>query len=150
MELKEFISEARKNTWAGNLGKNRSGRTGSKGVFIFEKDGLRYEDEYFGGARFQGEEIVYSEGKPIWGMVYYGGIPFGVNVDETEEFNFLKKALLEKSDTARISGKTEFKDAERYYSCEIHGGLDNFNGKEIIKHKDNITHEVMFAGGDIK
>ncbi len=150
MELKEFLSEARKNTWAGNLGKNESGRTGSEGIFIFEKDGLRYEDEYFGRARFQGEEIVYFQDKPIWGMVYCGGIPFGVDVNKTEEFDFLKKALLERSDTARISGKTEFQDPKRTYLCEIKGDLDNFSGKEIIKHKNVITHEVIFLGGNIK
>ena len=150
IEIKEFIARARINTWAGGLGKQGAKRTGSEGVFVFEEGELKYEDEYFGGPRFQGEEIVYENGKPVWGMVYFGGVPESVDVNSEEEFDFLKKALLSQNKLARFPRVAEYEEGEREYSCLVDGEMNNFTGHETVTHKGTVTHEVFFAGGIIK
>lgn len=149
MDLKEFLVAARKNTWASGGGKESSARTGSEGRFVFEKEGWRYEDEFFGGKLFQGEEIVYLNDRPVWGMVYAGGIPAEAEVDSETEFEFLKQALVTYVDKARFPGQVKFAKEERVYISDFVGSLDLFLGREIVRLKGKITHEVFFTGGKI-
>lgn len=149
MDLHELITQARKNTWAGEGGKQNSARAGSEGRFVFEKEGYRYEDEFFGSGRFQGQEVVYLNDRPAWGMVYAGGIPEGVQVDPEEEFSFLKQALVAYGDKARFPGKVKFEKEKRVYLCEFIGTMDLFLGRELVKLAGEITHEVFFTGGKI-
>ena len=74
MDWVSFVAKARTKTWVGGMDKGNPGRQGSRGSLVYEEGNLRYEDEYFGEDRFQGQEIVYQDNKPVWGMVYYGGI----------------------------------------------------------------------------
>lgn len=149
MDLQEFITHARKNTWAGGGGKKASARTGSEGQFVFEKEGYRYEDEYFGSRRFQGQEVVYLNGRPAWGMVYAGGVPEGMDVNPEEEFAFLKQALMAFTDKARFPGKVQYEKDKRAYGCEFIGTMNLFLGREYVKLSGQITHEVFFTGGKI-
>ena len=148
-QLIKFIAKARVNTWAGDLGKGPAKRDGSEGVYVYAENDLRYMDEYFGAKRFQGQEIVYQVDQPIWGMVYYGGIPAGIDVDADAEFAFLKKALLKESTRARLPGIIEYLAGDHAYYCETNGDISDFQGEEIIKAKGQITHQMWFAGGSI-
>ena len=151
MEMKDFLVAARKKTWASGSGKQSSARAGSEGRFIFEKEGWRYEDEFFGGRRFQGEEIVYENNRPVWGMVYHGGIPGQAGeVNPEEEFEFLKQALVTHSDRARFPGKVNFSEGNRTYLSDFIGSIDWFLGRELVRLKGMITHEVFFTAGKIE
>ena len=73
-QLADFLNEANKSTYANkDAPKASSSRLGSED-YHFEKDGLIYHDTYFGGRDFIGEEVVYKNNEPVWGLNYYGYI----------------------------------------------------------------------------
>ena len=149
--MKDFLVIARKNTWASGGGKQSPARAGSEGRFVFGKEGWRYEDEFFGSQRFQGQELVYLNGRPVWGMVYYGGIPDQTEgVDSEKEFMFLKQALVTYSDRARFPGKVNFVKDNRTYLSDFIGSMDWFLGRELVRLKGRTTHEVFFTAGKIE
>ncbi len=150
MNIKEFIPKARMQTWTAEKGKQVGRRPGSEGVYIYEEGDLKYEDEFFGNGRFQGHEIVYEKDKPIWGMIYYGGIPDNIRVNLEDEFNFLRKALTQTALTARLQGDSNFSEGNRAYNSKVSGTIDDFKGEETIIFNGVITHEVFFAGGAIR
>lgn len=149
MDLVSFITRARTKTWAGGMDKGKPSRKKSRGSLVYKQGNLRYEDEYFGEDRFQGQEIVYQDNKPVWGMVYYGGIVSQAEANSLEEFKFLKRALVTKAHKARLSGKIVYSEKHRTYQCQVKGNWNNFRGKEKISTNGKIVHEVFFAGGII-
>lgn len=77
-KIKDFLIEAKKQTYANNLGERiASTRLNSKD-YEYKRDNMIYHDTYFGGTRFIGEEVVYIDNKTYWAMNYYG-----VTLDET-------------------------------------------------------------------
>lgn len=92
MELNEFLVKAKKNTYA------KSGEGGETKLedgtreLTYEEGGFKYRDRYFGSKDFVGEEIVWKNNQPIWGMNYYGFM-LPAPVDSKKFLQFLKKAL---------------------------------------------------------
>ena len=71
--LREFLSEARKNTYASDAGPVDNPRLLASKQLEFQKGDYSYRDIYFSGdKRFLGQEIIYLESKPVWGMNYIG------------------------------------------------------------------------------
>ena len=113
---------------------------------------MTYHDTYFGGTRFIGEEVIYFDNNPLWGMNYYG-----VALDETlgEEAmdNALRPALMrvgEDKDIIPIRGPKEFINGEFRYLFDVIGDINNFNGVETI-YKNNVKiYELKCTGGLIK
>ncbi len=76
--LKEFLIEAKKQTYANaSAEKISSSRLNSKD-YEYKKGNMIYHDTYFGGTNFIGEEAVYIDNKIYWAMNYYG-----ITLDET-------------------------------------------------------------------
>ena len=73
-QLSKFLVKAKINTYAS------SGEGGEKILFDeskefeFEEKEFKYRDRYFGFDPFIGQEIVWQNGKIIWGMNYYGKV----------------------------------------------------------------------------
>ena len=88
--LTQFLKEANKHTYASvDAKKVASTRLNSKD-YHFEKDNLVCHDTYFGGRDFIGEEIVYQNLEPKWGMNYCGFI-LDDNLTEQELVFFSSK-----------------------------------------------------------
>ena len=73
MELIDFIIAAKIAGYAsGNEAKKTTFEDNSKG-FIFESNGYRYVDRYYGFNPFCGSEFVFdSSRKLLWSMNYFG------------------------------------------------------------------------------
>ncbi|WP_198543849.1 DUF5680 domain-containing protein [Petroclostridium xylanilyticum] len=69
LALKGFLVRAKRNTYARDGVLSASSRPNSKDLHYGEGD-LLYIDSYFGSADFIGEEVVFENQKPIWGMNY--------------------------------------------------------------------------------
>ena len=77
-DIENFLIEAKKQTYANeSVEKMQSSRLNSKD-YEYKKENMTYHDTYFGGTRFIGEEVIYFDNNPLWGMNYYG-----VTLDET-------------------------------------------------------------------
>src|SRR3989344_5389802 len=115
-ELTQFLNEANKSTYANkDAPKASSSRFKSKDYY-FEKDGLIYHDTYFGSRDFIGEEIVYKDNEPVWGMNYYGYI-LSETTSEKELYAFLRQALIkEYSDIVPVRGPVNYQKDDWEYS----------------------------------
>ncbi len=140
--LKNFIAEARKNTYA------RDGRPVENPLLVdskqleYRKGEFFYRDIYFGGENnFAGQEIIYQNDKSIWSMVYCG------SAEPPEVTDFLKKSLLDLSEKCRFGGKCEFKENDLKYKDEGEGTLERFSGGEEIFSKGESVYKLKYQGG---
>lgn len=148
--LKKFLIQAKKETYANeNVQKASSTRLSSKD-YEYKKDNMIYHDTYFGGTNFIGEEVVYIDNKPYWGMNYYG-----VTLDETLSEEVMDKALrpalmrVEENDLP-LRGPKEFINGDYKYTFLVDGTLEYFSGCEAIYKNEVKIYELKCHGGLIK
>ncbi|HYF83508.1 MAG TPA: DUF5680 domain-containing protein [Clostridia bacterium] len=146
-ELKEFLVEAKKSTYAGDGQIIAPSRLGSKDL-PYKKGDYYYLDSYLGSINFIGEEAVWYRDTPIWGMNYYGemlveNIPDGFS-------KCLKGALLMLPLDSPFRGPHVYQSNEYRYECVWKGDMSSFCGEEFIYLEDNLIYELKFHGGYIK
>ena len=147
--LESFLKEANLNTYANKKAeKAASLRHGSRD-YHFEKDDLTFHDTYFGATKFIGEEIVYKNNKPTWGMNYYG-FTLNDNISEGIFDAILRPALMAGSgDNIPVRGPEEFINGEWKYTFKAEGSLANFTGIEEISKNEEIVCRLHCHGGFI-
>ena len=150
--IEEFLIEAKKQTYAnGSVEKKSSSRLNSND-YEYKKENMIYHDTYFGGTKFIGEEVVYVDSKPYWGMNYYG-VTFDENLGEEAMDNALRPALMkvgEDSSIIPVRGPREFINGEFKYLFDVTGDISNFSGIESV-YKNNVKiYELKCNGGLIK
>ncbi len=145
-----FLTEAHKHSYADkNAAKSVSSRLGSED-YHFEKGGLIYHDTYFGSRDFIGEEIVYKDDKPVWGMNYYGAI-LSETADKEGVYSFLRKALMmEHGDGLPLRGPSNMALGGYGYKIAIDGDLARFSGIEEISHGGKTVYRCLIHGGLIE
>lgn len=147
-QLAEFLNKANRHTYAADSGKVESTRLGSKDL-EYKEGNLTYHDTYFGGRDFIGEEIVYENDQPVWGMNYYGYI-LGTKFTPQQVYDFLKKALLQESkDILPVRGPKTFEEGNLEYINSVEGTLENFTGKEEIFFNGEVVYECLYHGGSV-
>jgi hypothetical protein len=140
--LKEFISEARANTFAAANNPDDNPRLLGSEQQEFQKGEFFYRDIYFSGNKnFIGQEIVYLNSKPVWGMNYLG------NQIGKQETSFLQSALLKLSAKCRFGENCEFEKREYKYEDFGQGNLDGFFGQEKIFVSNKEIYKLDYRGG---
>jgi hypothetical protein len=142
--LKEFIAEARSNTYAANNSPADNPRLSGSVQFEFQKSNLFYRDIFFlGNKKFIGQEIIYQDSKPVWGMNYIG--------DELGklETGFLKDSLFRLADRCRLGQNCEFEKREFKYEDMGQGDIDDFYGQEKIFVVGKNIYKLDYKGGII-
>lgn len=149
-ELDSFLREANLNTYANEKVKRVSSLRPGSDDYHFEKGDLAYHDTYFGSTNFLGEEIVYENEKPIWGMNYYG-FTLSDEISESLFDSILRPALMFGSgDNIPVRGPKEFINGEWKYTFETKGDLKNFTGIEEISKNNEVVCRLHCHGGFIK
>jgi hypothetical protein len=148
MELRDFLVKAKVNTYASS-NDEREGifEDGSKEL-IYEEGEWKYRDSYFGFNSFIGEEIVWKNGKVVWGMNYYGTI-ISNKADAKQIYRFLKKAMLLVKKERPFRGPTNFQEGEWNYKDENNSTIDKFDGIETIHFQNEKVYELKYHGGAI-
>ncbi len=145
--LDGFLREANLNTYANENVKKAPPLRPSSRDYHFEKSNLIYHDTYFGTTKFIGEEIVYANGKPIWGMNYYG-TTLNNKVSESMADAILRPALMSGSgDNIPVRGPREWINGEWKYTFEPSGDLANFTGIEEISKNGAVVYRLHCHGG---
>jgi len=146
-ELIDFILAAKKAAYAGDGSHSPPSRLASVDL-PFQQGDYSYLDSYLGGYAFVGEEVVWFQGKPVWGMNYYGTM----TVPETPTgFNtFLKEALRHVPVEAPYRGPHQFQEGKFIYNCRWKGSLTFFEGEEIIFREKKPIYRLYFHGGSIQ
>lgn len=143
-DLKEFLVEARRATYAGGgVPVDNSKLQGAK-EFVHIKGDWYYQDIYFAGLKnLIGQEVVYYNQKPIWSMVY-----FGDQIKE-ETAEFLKAVLSESTESCRVGNRFETKKKSYTYEDFGEGTLEKFFGEERINYQTKNIYKLKYQGGFI-
>jgi len=140
--LKDFLAEARRNTYAANNTPTDNPRLLESIQLEFQRGDYFYRDIYFLGSKnFIGQEIVYQESKPVWGMNYIG------NTIGKLETIFLKEALFKLSENCRFGGACEYERRELKYQDQGQGNLEGFLGEEKIYLEAKNIYKLNYQGG---
>lgn len=109
-----------------------------------------YLDTYLGGFSFIGEEAVWKDGRPAWGMNYYGTMTTNA-ADPIPEgfFDFLKHALREVSVEAPYRGPAFLEEGRFTYRCHWEGSPSRYRGEESISCDGQVIYTLDFHGGVI-
>lgn len=145
-ELKAFILEASKNTYASEDPKIKVKQPDSSTTIVYEKDAWKYHDNYFGGEPFGGREIVFFQDKPVWMMVYYGSVVVETIVPD-ELYKVLTKALRNAPEDMPYRGPKELIDGDFTYKNELEGDVERFSGEERIYKDDILLYAAKYVGG---
>jgi hypothetical protein len=149
--FRDFLIEAKRNTYAGGRPPTGSCRRASKDLGYSSGD-YEYLDSYFGGADFLGEEVVYCMGSAIWGMNYYGRSIADADADPSAVGmgEILHSALMEPPPEAPFRGPRYHKLGDCEYRCSWEGGLEDFKGEEEILRAGIRIYRLSFHGGSLR
>ncbi|MBU2539681.1 hypothetical protein KJ786_00760 [Patescibacteria group bacterium] len=141
-ELKEFITEARSKTFAGGGVEVEAPRLKGSKEMEYQKGDWFYRDVYFNGQKnLIGQEVIYYNSRPVWGMGYFG--------DQLSEKSagFLKQALLKLADKCRFGEKCEIEKKEFRYEDNGSGDIGKFFGEEKIFSGGKNVYKLNYQGG---
>jgi len=147
-KLLSFLIKARSNTYAGDRGKVKPAFPGSTQL-EFKEGSWFYRDFYnLGNLIFMGLETVYSKGKPVWSMCYYGDFK---KMTESEVDKILRTALIIHKDKVRLWEKVEWQRGQFKYLCtpDFNRGIDEVAGLEEIYKGEDKVYLFYYAGGFI-
>jgi hypothetical protein len=117
----------------------------------FRQGSLFYRDIYYGGDFFIGQETVYLQNTPIWGMCYAGGLNDGIDLTETPGvYDFLGAALRAIPLHAPFRGPETLSHDEFTYINRILGTVNRFSGVETISYRDLPVYQLHYSGGAIR
>ena len=148
--LANFLKTAKKNTYASEAAKKVESQRPASRDYEYSEGPFVYHDTYFGGTSFIGEEIVYENGKPAWGMNYYG-CTIDPTITEAEIDKSLRGALKQDyDDIIPVRGPRVYKIDNFEYRNNVSGDLSKFEGKEEITKDGKLIYSALFHGGLIK
>lgn len=147
--LEHFIIRAKQNTYAGGGKKLLSYRLGSKDLQFAEGD-WAYHDSYLGETDFIGQEMVYYQRKPVWGMNYFGVILKPDKITSPQAGEMIKQSLLRLYAEGRFLGRFEHRDGSLTYIDVNEGDVSSFRGKEHIYRDSEVVYELVYHGGFIR
>jgi hypothetical protein len=152
-DLSPFLIRAKRSTYAALEGAPRVPPLlpGSHQLEYAEGSWL-YRDIYFGGGFFMGQETVYKEGVPVWGMGYAGGLVDDVNpaLETAQVYDFLREALRQVSLERPYRGPHTYQQTDYAYSDIGEGHIANFWGVETITLQQKPVYRLRYHGGFIR
>ncbi len=117
----------------------------------YRSGALLYRDIYFGGEYFVGQETVYYNNEPYWGMSYAGGINEELDPKLAPRiYDFLAAALREVPESAPYRGPKSFIQGDFNYVNRILGVFSRFSGTETIFLQENPIYQLHYSGGILK
>lgn len=144
--LETFIVHAKQHTYAGDGQESLPYRSGSRDLQYAEGD-WAYHDSYFGECDFIGQEIVYFQGQPVWGMNYFGMILHPDKITAAQAGAMLKQSLSRLYLEGRFLGAFAHQAGALNYVDQNEGDARAFRGKEQISRDDQIVYELVYHGG---
>lgn len=143
-ELKKFIVESRKSTYAGSGKLIKSALLDGSSQFEHKQGKYFYRDIYFTGKdNFMGQEVVYIDGAPVWSMVYCG------SAEPKKMTRFLKKSLSVLSEKCRFGDVAEFSEGRLRYKGTGEGSMKRFSGMEQMLDNGNEVYKLKYSGGSV-
>ncbi len=146
-EFISFLIRAKQATYASGRAPDASSLPNSHDLHYIEGE-YTYIDTYLGGFHFAGEEAVWLQAKPVWGMNYYGKMLVETIPDGFGEF--LKEALLHVPADRPYRGPVDYTAGDFVYRCKVEGEMERFIGEEEILLNGKRVYWLAFHGGEIR
>ncbi len=148
-ELTDFILQAKQSTYVGGGNKLLPYRLGSHDL-QYQKGEWIYHDCYFGESDFIGGEIVYHNGKVVWGMNYFGRIIIPDKITSAKAGEIIQKSLSAMYRLGRFLGGYKHSVGEFAYTDTNDGDPLYFTGREWIEKDGEIVYALDYHGGLVK
>ncbi|HRX43888.1 hypothetical protein GX618_02205 [Candidatus Dojkabacteria bacterium] len=111
-------------------------------------DDYTYEDEFYGGEPYCGNETIWENGIDIFRCVYWGKVIKGINFSDI--YDFLRKALSKGPDGELVHrGPSEYVQGELKYTNSIEGDIEEFRQVEKIFMNEREVYIAYFVGGRV-
>lgn len=146
--LHAFILAAKAASYVGDGQPAASCREESHDL-VFSRGDFDYLDSYFGGEDFIGEEVVYHQGEPVWGLNYYGAILQPDLITGAEAGAMIKASLSKMYRQGRFLGGWLHSQDDLVYHDTSKGDLTHFTGYEWIERAGVKAYELFYHGGMI-
>jgi hypothetical protein len=147
--LNQFIVSAKRATYVGGGAKLLPYRLGSRDLQYQEGD-WAYHDSYFGESDFLGQEIVYYQTKPVWGMNYYGRLLRPDLATAEQMGRMIMTSLSKMYEENRFLGGFEYVEGSFKYVDSSNGDVSAFHGTELIYLNDELVYQLVYHGGLIQ
>jgi hypothetical protein len=144
--LNQFIVSAKRTTYVGGGAKLLPYRLGSHDLQYQEGD-WAYHDSYFGGSDFLGQEIVYYQMKPVWGMNYYGCLLRPDLATAEQMGQMIMTSLSKMYEENRFLGGFEHIEGSLKYVDTSEGEAAAFHGTEYIYLNEVLVYRLVYHGG---
>jgi hypothetical protein len=106
-----------------------------------------YSDRWHGETSFSGEEVALHQGKPVWGMNFYGVTA----KDAPAEFpKFHKSALMRAPVSLPFRGPLFCEEGDFVYTNDVTGTIDRFTGVERVLYKGEEIFRLVYHGGRLE
>ena len=148
-ELEHFIVQAKRQTYVGGGKKLLPYRLGSKDLQFAQGD-WTYHDSYLGESDFIGQEIVYFQKTPVWGMNYFGRILRPDKITSPQAGEMIMQSLSRMYLEERFLGRFEHREGHLSYVDQNEGDTHSFQGREQIFHGDDLVYELFYHGGNLR
>jgi hypothetical protein len=145
-DLINFILRAKQATYVGGGRKLLPYRLGSHDMQFHEADWI-YHDCYLGESDFIGEEIIYYQGKVVWGMNYFGRITHPERITSAEAGAIIQQCLSKMYQSGRFLGGYKQSIGQFTYTDTNEGDPLYFTGKEWIDLNNEIVYALVYHGG---
>lgn len=144
-ELKEFIFEASRATYASGDNSIKHKEGDGSTTIVYEKDNYKMHDNYFGGEPYGGREVIFINNKAVWMMVYYGLVHEGV--EHANVYKFLMESLSNNTTEMPYRGPTLYEKDNWKYENIFSGDLSSLSGTEKIFENNICVYEANYLGG---
>ncbi len=152
-ELVAFLLEAKARTYAAeDREAEASPLLPGSHRLVYRQDPWLYEDHYFGGVYFVGQETVWRGDRPVWAMSYAGGdvVSAAAPPDMTPVYALLRAALRQVEADNPYRGPERLQQGEYLYQNYPYGEVRRFWGVETISREDCVIYQLRYAGGLIR
>ena len=149
VSLINFILHAKQASYVGSGETLLPYRLGSHDLQFHEGDWV-YHDCYFGENDFMGEEIVYYQGRVVWGMNYFGRIIQPEKITSADAGAIIRQSLSKMYQTGRFLGGFKNDVGKFTYTDTNEGDPLYFKGWEWIDIRGEIVYALDYHGGLIK
>jgi len=115
-------------------------------ILTLTKGDWRYEDEFYGGEPYSGNETIWFKDKDIFRCVYRGKVAEGSNFSDV--YDFLRKALKKgPSGTCVHRGPEKYAEGNLTYKNSCKGSIEEFTQTEKIYLNEREVYTAFFIGG---
>lgn len=111
-------------------------------------DNYKYEDEFYGGEPYSGNETLWEDYKDIFRCVYWGKVVKGVNFSDI--YDFLRRALSKGPNGELVHrGPKEYIEEDLKYTNSVEGDIEEFRQTERIFIGEKEVYIAYFVGGRV-